>query len=64
MDYLEEENYFSLLLSIVLGWGSCNKRQVGSGFKEKGGEIQPAGVKVGDEVLPEYGGTKITKIIY
>nr|XP_059858725.1 10 kDa heat shock protein, mitochondrial-like [Delphinus delphis] len=33
---------------------------VGSGSKGKGGEIQPAGVKVGDKVLlPEYGGTKV-----
>lgn len=64
MDYLGEENYFFLLLSIDLDWGSCSKRQVGLGFKEKGGGIQPAGVKVEDKVLPEYGGTRITKIIY
>lgn len=28
--------------------------------KDKGGEIQPVSVKVGDKVLlPEYGGTKV-----
>ena len=32
---------------------------VGSGSKGKGGEIQPVSVKVGDKVLPEYGGTKV-----
>ncbi|XP_055485030.1 10 kDa heat shock protein, mitochondrial-like [Psammomys obesus] len=32
---------------------------VGSGEKGKGGEIQPLSVKVGDKVLPEYGGTKV-----
>ncbi|XP_036604104.1 10 kDa heat shock protein, mitochondrial-like [Trichosurus vulpecula] len=32
---------------------------VGSGIKGKSGEIQPFGVKVGDKVLPEYGGTKV-----
>nr|XP_044990897.1 10 kDa heat shock protein, mitochondrial-like [Jaculus jaculus] len=33
---------------------------VGLGSKGKVGEIQPASVKVGDEVLlPEYGGTKV-----
>ncbi|XP_058526337.1 10 kDa heat shock protein, mitochondrial-like [Ochotona princeps] len=32
---------------------------VGSGSKGKGGESQPVSVKVGNEVLPEYGGTKV-----
>ena len=32
---------------------------VRSGSKGKGGEIQPVSVKVGDKVLPEYGGTKV-----
>nr|XP_058912019.1 10 kDa heat shock protein, mitochondrial-like [Kogia breviceps] len=33
---------------------------VGLGSKGKGGEFQPAGVKVRDTVLlPEYGGTKV-----
>ena len=32
---------------------------VGSGSKGKGREIQPGSVKVGDKVLPEYGGTKV-----
>ncbi|XP_037058177.1 10 kDa heat shock protein, mitochondrial-like [Peromyscus leucopus] len=32
---------------------------VGSGAKGKGGAIQPVSVKVGDKVLPEYGGTKV-----
>ncbi|XP_035578100.1 10 kDa heat shock protein, mitochondrial-like [Zalophus californianus] len=32
---------------------------VGSGSKGKGGEIHPVSVKVGDKVLPEYGGTKV-----
>uniref|UniRef100_A0A8C6QDN4 10 kDa heat shock protein, mitochondrial n=1 Tax=Nannospalax galili TaxID=1026970 RepID=A0A8C6QDN4_NANGA len=32
---------------------------VGSGSKGKGGEIQPVSVKVGDKVLPEYGGTTV-----
>uniref|UniRef100_A0A8D2DDD0 10 kDa heat shock protein, mitochondrial n=1 Tax=Sciurus vulgaris TaxID=55149 RepID=A0A8D2DDD0_SCIVU len=33
---------------------------VGSGFKGKGGEIQPVSMKVGGKVfLPEYGGTKV-----
>ncbi|XP_062944240.1 10 kDa heat shock protein, mitochondrial-like [Cynocephalus volans] len=31
---------------------------VGSHSKGKGGEIQPVSVKVGDKVLPDYGGTK------
>ncbi|XP_036011334.1 10 kDa heat shock protein, mitochondrial-like [Mus musculus] len=30
-----------------------------SGRKGKGGEIEPDSVKVGDKVLPEYGGTKL-----
>ena len=29
------------------------------GSKGKGREIQPGSVKVGDKVLPEYGGTKV-----
>jgi chaperonin GroES len=32
---------------------------VGSGKKGKSGEIGPVSVKVGDKVLPEYGGTKV-----
>ncbi|XP_040821579.1 10 kDa heat shock protein, mitochondrial-like [Ochotona curzoniae] len=32
---------------------------VGSGSKGKGGQSQPVSVKVGDKVLPEYGGTKV-----
>ena len=32
---------------------------VGSGKKGKSGEIGPVSVKVGDKVLPEYGGTKL-----
>lgn len=32
---------------------------VGSGSKRKGGEIRPVCVKVGDKVLPEWGGTKV-----
>ncbi|XP_045147100.1 10 kDa heat shock protein, mitochondrial-like [Echinops telfairi] len=30
-----------------------------SGLKGKGGKIEPVSVKVGDKVLPEYGGTKV-----
>ncbi|XP_033074894.1 10 kDa heat shock protein, mitochondrial-like [Trachypithecus francoisi] len=32
---------------------------VGLGSKGKGGEIQPVTMKVGDKVLPDYGGTKV-----
>lgn len=32
---------------------------VGSGSKKKGGEIRPVCVKIGDKVLPEWGGIKL-----
>ncbi|XP_054580504.1 10 kDa heat shock protein, mitochondrial-like [Eptesicus fuscus] len=32
---------------------------IGSGSKRKGGEIRPVCVKVGDKVLPEWGGTTV-----